>query len=118
MKQKCIFYGGFAPIAILRLIGPQTKRAAAGRLHPGYSGGPGTLPPQNGQAGVHISRPPKSGSDKQATNEQRELCPKSGACHVDHLVAPPVERGAQELHRGLPVKSAFPFITITDAKRE
>ena len=62
----------FPYAAILRLIGPQTKRAAVGRLHPGYSGGPGKLLPQSGQAGVHISRPPTSGSDKQATNEQRD----------------------------------------------
>jgi len=63
----------------VRLIGPQAKRAAAGRLPPGYSGGPGTLSPQNGQAGVHISRPPTSGSDKQATNERMRVVLVSAA---------------------------------------
>ena len=38
--------------AIVRLTGPQAKRAAAGRLPSGDSGGPGKLPLQNRQAGV------------------------------------------------------------------
>ena len=38
--------------AIVRLNGPQAKRAVAGRLPFGDSGGPGKLLPQNRQAGV------------------------------------------------------------------
>jgi len=38
--------------AIVRLSGPQAKRAAAERLLSGDSGGPGKIPLQNRQAGV------------------------------------------------------------------